>query len=466
MKKFLGLEKKICMSKKVRFEEELASDGRIYYYNPKTGESTWTNPANADKPKSYFWKKCKDQNGYIFYYNSRTKESSWTRPPDYDIKIERQQEAQFRRQNFFKMMSSSVQKDLNPIEYNSPSIFTIKEASARFDTDPRLINVTEKQRERFFDEWLTLERKRRVELEKKMVIRAKERLKEKMIENVEAKSFTIDTKWEDIIGKFRYNTDWRILLNYDRLQVFIEVKKKLHDDYVLSFNERREQQTTEETKRRVDFLDAIRRFIDKKTSSVPITDITFELFSEEIKELPEYIEMKKNVNGSTAADLFYDVVEEKMSHLDQKVEQMHITEEDFDFEKFCEKYKEEYLQDLNENEIRYIYESAIRDFLIYRDYISAEAQAKEDAFMKALKLNSSLVTCTSFEEAKLLLKSTREMNDIESEEEQKRIFDKFVEWGKNRNCEPGEILPGDDDWVDIGPMVENEIRKRQLDQLK
>lgn len=452
------------MTKKQKFEEELASDGRIYYYNPKTGESTWTNPLNADKPNSYFWKKCKDQLGNIFYYNSRTKESSWTRPAEYDHQIEHQQETQFRRQNFFKMMSSSVQKDLNPIEYNSPSIFTIKEASVRFDTDPRLINVTSRQRERFFDEWLTLERKRRVELEKKMVVKAKERLKEKMFEKVESGSFTIDTKWEDIIDKFKINTDWRILLNYDRLQVFIEVKKELHDDYVLTFNENRERQTKIETRRRHNFLSAIRRFINNK-SDVPITSMTFNLFADEIRQLPDYIEMKKNVNGSTAVDLFYDVVEEKMASLDMKIEEIHITEEDFDFEKFTEKFKD-LLQDLRENEIQYIYESSIRDFLIHRDLIAAEAKAKEDALIHAFRLNSSLVSCTSFEEAKRLLSNSRELKDIESEEEQRRIFDKFVEWGKNRNCEPGEILRDDDDWIDIGPMLENEIRKRQVDQLK
>lgn len=451
-------------TKKPKLEEELASDGRIYYYNPKTGESTWTNPADADKPNSFFWKKCKDQLGNIFYYNSRTKESSWTRPAEYDPKIEHQQEIQFRRQNFFKMMSSSVQKDLNPIKNNSPAIFTIKEASVRFDTDPRLINVTEKQRERFFDEWLTLERKRRVELEKTMVNHAKERLKEKMREKVDVGQFTITTRWEDIIDKFRYNTDWQILLNYDRLQVFIEIKEELHDDYVLTFNEQREQQTKIEAERRINFLNSIRRFIDNK-SDIPITEMTFDLFADEIRQLPDYIEMKNNVNGSTAVDLFYDVIEEKMSALDEKIEQIQITEDDFDFEKFCEKFKD-YIQDLKENEIKYIYESVIRDFLIYRDLISEEEKAKENALIRVLRLNSSLVTCTSFEMAKKILSNTRELKDIETEEEQKRIFEKFVEWGKNRNCEPGEILRDDDDWIDIGPMIENEIRKRQVAQLK
>lgn len=111
---------------KSEFKEQIASDGRRYFYNPKTGVSQWKNPDDETKPDSYFWKKCKDSEGNLFYYNSRTKESTWTRPSDYDIKIEKQQETEFRRQNFFKMMSSSVQKDLNPIQYNSPSIFTLK----------------------------------------------------------------------------------------------------------------------------------------------------------------------------------------------------------------------------------------------------------------------------------------------------------------------------------------------------
>ncbi|OHT03129.1 WW domain containing protein [Tritrichomonas foetus] len=477
---------------KDQYEEELASDGRLYYYNPKTGESTWTNPENAERNDSYFWKKSKDADGHIFYYNSRTKESVWKRPAEYDSKIEKLQETEFRRKNFFKMMSSSVQKDLNPIQYNSPSIFTINEASARFDTDPRLIDATEAQRERFFDEWLTLERKRRVELEKKMVVHAKERLKEKMFEMVEAGKFTIHTKWTDMINELRHNTDWRILLNYDRFEVFVDVKKAVHDEYVLTFNEEREQRTKQETIRRIKFIKAIKSIIDN--SEIPIMFMTFNALEEEITKLPEFIEMGKNVTGSTAVDLFYDVLEEKMELLDKKAEEIQLNENDLDFPTFCEHFKdilndstsipnnelnnneqnpnesennqskneEIPMNKFNDGEIRYIFECCVRDYLLRKDFISTEEKVKKDAFLHILKLNAQLVNCTSYDEARRLLAHSREFLNIDDEEERKAIFEEFVEWGKDRTCEPGEIIKGDDDWEDIGPMIENEIRKRQF----
>lgn len=448
---------------KSEFKEQIASDGRRYFYNPKTGVSQWKNPDDETKPDSYFWKKCKDSEGNLFYYNSRTKESTWTRPSDYDIKIEKQQETEFRRQNFFKMMSSSVQKDLNPIQYNSPSIFTLKEASARFDTDPRLIHVTEAQRERFFDEWVNLERKRRVELEKGMVANAKRRLKDSMFERVDADLFSIDTKWQEICEQYKHNTDWRILLNFDRFQIFKEVKETIHNEIVDTFNQDREVQMKNEAERRISFLNAIKAFID--ASDVPLQEMTFSMFAEQIREMPEYIEMKENANGSTPADLFYDVIEEKMQELDQKVSQIKITEEDFDFSTFCSNH-EGIISELNENDKRYAYESSIRDYLLRKEFNIKKAQEKEDALLQVIKLDPTLVQCPSFEQAKDRLKNKPEFNDIETEEEQQEIYSKFVKWSKNRNCEPGEIIKGDDDWIDIGPIIENELKKRGLEQLQ
>ncbi|KAH0795027.1 WW domain containing protein [Histomonas meleagridis] len=445
--------------RKEKWEEVLSSDGRIYYYNPKTGVSQWENPEDKKLPSSYFWRKCKDSEGNPFYYNARTKESTWKRPSDYTSEIEKHQEIQYKRQNFFKMMSSSVPKSLNPISHPTPALHTLKETSVRFDTDPRLIDTTPNQRERFIDEWLVLERKRRVDLEKKLVENAKERLKEKMYDLVQSGKFTTETTWDDIITYFKHNTDWRILLNYDRFQVFTEVKKAVHDEYVLTFNEDREQRLKVEAVRRIKFQRAA--FPIVSSYQIPFTSLTYKTVIDQISQLPEYREMQLNITGSTAIDLIYDMVEERHKELDEKASSLSFSDEDCDFEYFIKHFKNE-LNGINEDSIQYIYEIAKKNYLIEKELHNKEAKTKHDLMMKLLKLTPALVKCTSFEAARDIVGKYHDFKEAGDEETQRQIFAEFVEWGKGRNCEPGEIIEGDDDWEDIGPMIENEIRKKQF----
>ena len=53
------------------------------------------------------------------------------------------------------------------------------------------------------------------------------------------------------------------------------------------------------------------------------------------------------------------------------------------------------------------------------------------------------------EKIKEILKDKSDFVSVESDDERREIFEEFVRWGENRNCEPGEILPGDSDWEDI-----------------
>lgn len=443
---------------KEKWEEEISSDGRIYYYNSRTGTSQWENPKNESIPSKYFWKSYKDSNGNIFYYNKKTKESSWKKPAEYTEDIIKQQELEFKRENFFKMMSSSVPRELNPIQYPTPALHTIKETSVRFDTDPRLIDVNEKQRERFIDEWIILERKRRVELEMKMVENAKERLKEKMYELVQSGKFTIDTKWDEMIKYFQRNKDWRILLNYDRLKVFTDVKKAVQNDYVLTFNEEREQRLKVEAIRRIKFLKAIEPIINE--IKLPITNLTYKTAIEKASKLPEFNEMNLNINGSSAIDLIYDEIEDKFSYLEEKVGS--FTKDDLIYQKFLENHNNE-LVGLSEEESKYIYEDMKNVYIVEEVITKKEEKTKHNNLIRLLRLTPSLVNCTSFEAAKTIISRAHEFKEVGDEEQQKQIFNEFVEWSKDRNCEPGEIIKGDDDWEDIGPMVENEIRKRQFE---
>uniref|UniRef100_A0A4W3I3C7 Pre-mRNA-processing factor 40 homolog A n=1 Tax=Callorhinchus milii TaxID=7868 RepID=A0A4W3I3C7_CALMI len=67
--------------------EHKSPDGRTYFYNSDTKQSTWEKP---DELKSHAeqllskcpWKEYKSDTGKPYYYNSQTKESRWTKPKE------------------------------------------------------------------------------------------------------------------------------------------------------------------------------------------------------------------------------------------------------------------------------------------------------------------------------------------------------------------------------------------------
>mmetsp|Transcript_76437 Transcript_76437/g.203077 ORF Transcript_76437/g.203077 Transcript_76437/m.203077 type:complete len:352 (-) Transcript_76437:89-1144(-) len=65
-------------------------DGATYYWNEQTGESTWTRPdekliIKPPPPPTPAWREVV-HNGKRWYYNDKTKQSSWTKPSDDDLK--------------------------------------------------------------------------------------------------------------------------------------------------------------------------------------------------------------------------------------------------------------------------------------------------------------------------------------------------------------------------------------------
>lgn len=68
-------------------EHKSGPDGKTYYHNSRTGQSSWEKPkelmtaierADASTP----WKEHTAPDGRKYYYNKETKESKWTIPPD------------------------------------------------------------------------------------------------------------------------------------------------------------------------------------------------------------------------------------------------------------------------------------------------------------------------------------------------------------------------------------------------
>ncbi|XP_050780861.1 pre-mRNA-processing factor 40 homolog B isoform X6 [Gopherus flavomarginatus] len=75
--------------KKPPWSEHRAPDGRVYYYNCSSKQSTWEKPDELKSKAELLlsqcpWREYKSDTGKSYYYNSQSKESRWTKPRDLD----------------------------------------------------------------------------------------------------------------------------------------------------------------------------------------------------------------------------------------------------------------------------------------------------------------------------------------------------------------------------------------------
>uniref|UniRef100_A0A670YLF1 Pre-mRNA-processing factor 40 homolog A n=1 Tax=Pseudonaja textilis TaxID=8673 RepID=A0A670YLF1_PSETE len=78
---------KYLLSAKSTWSEHKSPDGRTYYYNTETKQSTWEKPDDLKTPAEQLlskcpWKEYKSDSGKPYYYNSQTKESRWAKPKE------------------------------------------------------------------------------------------------------------------------------------------------------------------------------------------------------------------------------------------------------------------------------------------------------------------------------------------------------------------------------------------------
>ncbi|XP_062390029.1 pre-mRNA-processing factor 40 homolog A isoform X2 [Sardina pilchardus] len=67
--------------------EHKSLDGKVYFYNTETKQSTWEKPDELKSPAEQMlskcpWKEYKSDTGKPYYYNSASKESRWTKPKE------------------------------------------------------------------------------------------------------------------------------------------------------------------------------------------------------------------------------------------------------------------------------------------------------------------------------------------------------------------------------------------------
>ncbi|KMS99697.1 hypothetical protein BVRB_1g021310 [Beta vulgaris subsp. vulgaris] len=80
------------------WQEHTTPDGRRYYYNKKTKQSSWEKPSELMTPleradASTVWKEFTTPEGKKYYYNKATKESKWTIPEELKLARERAEKA-------------------------------------------------------------------------------------------------------------------------------------------------------------------------------------------------------------------------------------------------------------------------------------------------------------------------------------------------------------------------------------
>ena len=68
-----------------KWEMAYLSNGKAYWYNISTGESSWSKPhaskaVSHPRSSTYVWKEYRDKNSCPYYYNPCTNEVTWTKP--------------------------------------------------------------------------------------------------------------------------------------------------------------------------------------------------------------------------------------------------------------------------------------------------------------------------------------------------------------------------------------------------
>nr|XP_033791668.1 pre-mRNA-processing factor 40 homolog B isoform X1 [Geotrypetes seraphini] len=132
--------------KKALWTEHKAPDGRIYYYNSDTKQSTWEKPDELKSKAELLlsqcpWKEYKSDTGKSYYYNSQTKESRWTKPKDLeelDALIKQEEEAG--KQHDTPLVASSP--ILSPAITADPDI-TLNEEGELVSSQPTMVTPTD-----------------------------------------------------------------------------------------------------------------------------------------------------------------------------------------------------------------------------------------------------------------------------------------------------------------------------------
>ncbi|CAJ0943271.1 unnamed protein product, partial [Ranitomeya imitator] len=227
--------------------EHKAPDGRTYYFNTETKQSTWEKPdelksktedwrianvvpifkkGSKSEPGNYrplllsrcCWKEYKSDTGKPYYYNSQTKESRWTKPKDLDeLEVLIKQEEEIGIDHESKSVASSPRStaalsdtEVTPSEEVSLLLPSIPEPADTAETEPSPDDATFNQKELLNSDYLQMEDSK-MEPEKRFYHwSTKEEAKQLFKDLLKDKGVSSNASWEQamkmIINDPRYST--------------------------------------------------------------------------------------------------------------------------------------------------------------------------------------------------------------------------------------------------------------------
>eukprot|EP00039_Didymoeca_costata_P004347 m.72753 g.72753 ORF g.72753 m.72753 type:complete len:155 (+) comp12356_c0_seq1:109-573(+) len=79
------------------WQEARTQDGRVYWFNRATGESSWVRPIQSGPPLPPGWTMHRTEQGQVYFFNTKTKASTYTHP---GIQAQQQQTTQKKEKNY------------------------------------------------------------------------------------------------------------------------------------------------------------------------------------------------------------------------------------------------------------------------------------------------------------------------------------------------------------------------------
>ncbi|XP_050909174.1 pre-mRNA-processing protein 40A [Lathyrus oleraceus] len=164
--------------------EHAAGDGRRYYYNKTTRQSSWKKPLELMSPleradASTFWKEFTASDGGKYYFNKITQQSTWTIPEE--LKLAREQAQKTISQGMVSNASDTsnvtaaiavftilVLLLLRFFKRSKPNTIMLTGLSGRGKIKPKLTNLTAVKKSRVNYQALKFQKKSQIGIETKL----------------------------------------------------------------------------------------------------------------------------------------------------------------------------------------------------------------------------------------------------------------------------------------------------------
>jgi len=225
----MNINAQINQNQQSEWTEHVSPDGRKFYYNKNTKESTWEKPnmLKTQEELQCEWAEYFTKEGKPYYYNSKTKKSQWDKPKEYAEIVEKrkqqEQQASSQAQTSHIILESDINK-LNELfqsqnlKMPAPSTSEMNPPSATLPAQPinPLIEIDMKLRE--------AEEKRKlnaINLESC----SKEELERLFKDMLRRAGITSTWKWEDCERVLNKEEVWKSIKTFQE-------KRALFNEYI------------------------------------------------------------------------------------------------------------------------------------------------------------------------------------------------------------------------------------------